>query len=350
MNEHSLYRRVIAGEAGVGASPVRGLLRAAEAIYAGIVAVRNAHYDRRGPSHPLSIPIISVGNLTVGGTGKTPFVIELVGRLERMGFSPAVVARGYKATDGQPGDEERVIRTHCPSVVYVADPDRALACEIARSEFGADVIVLDDGFQHRRLERSLDIVLVDATCPFGYGHMLPRGRLREPVGSLKRAHVVVITRCDQVSQAALERIEQRLRLVANEATHLMGRHHVTSVERLDGTPLEGSLEGKRAVLFAGIANPDTFVTTVRLLGADVVGRCWWSDHHHYRRRDLDSLFRSGRFPPHDVVLTTEKDAVKLAALGFTEQAGLFVVKVAIDLRGEGDTMLQLVLDRTLRQG
>lgn len=165
--------------------PVRAMLRVLEGLYARGVALRNTRYDRSGPRAVLDIPVISVGNLTVGGTGKTPFVIELVKRLDRMGLSPAVVSRGYKAAEGQPNDEERLIRESCPSVVCICDPDRAAAGQFARTKFGADVIVLDDGFQHRQLARTLDIVLIDATCPFGFGHLLPRGLLREPVGSLR---------------------------------------------------------------------------------------------------------------------------------------------------------------------
>ncbi len=344
----SFYRRVIAGEAGSWAAPVRGLLRAAESVYACAVAIRNARYDRNGPRTVLPIPVISVGNLTVGGTGKTPFVIELVKRLEGMGLSPAVVSRGYKAADGELNDEQRLIRKNHPGVVCVCDPDRALAGETARRRFGADVIVLDDGFQHRQLGRTLDIVLVDATCPFGFDHLLPRGLLREPVESLRRAHLVVLTRCGQVSSAALSRIGIRLDEVAGDVTRVQCNHRVTSIERLGGSAVEESLEGKRAVVFAGIGHPRAFATTVRSLGVEVVGERWRPDHYNYRRRDIDSLLRPGRFPPHDLCITTEKDAVKLAALGGFDHAGIVVVKVAIDFVGEGGTILQGVLDNALR--
>ncbi len=349
MSGHSLYRRIIAGEAGAWASPVRALLRAGEVPYALAIAIRNASYDRRGPWAVLPIPVISVGNLTVGGTGKTPFVIDLVKRLDQMGRSPAVVSRGYKADDGEPNDEERLIRQNCPGVVCVSDPDRIVACEIAHEDFGADVIVLDDAFQHRRLGRTLDIVLVDATCPFGFDHLLPRGLLREPVQSLRRAHVIALTRCDQVSRANLSRITARLSKVAGDAIQLQCNHRVTAIERLDGTPAGESLEGKRAVLFAGIGQPLSFATTVRTLGVDVVGERWWPDHHRYRRRDLDCLLHPARYPPHDLLITTEKDAVKLAMLGGLDRADILVVKIAIDFTGEDGTMLQETLEQALRR-
>ena len=345
MSEHSLYRRVIAGEAGRWASPLRGLLRAAEVVYARVVRLRNGRYDRHGPRRVLPVPVISVGNLTVGGTGKTPFVMELVNRLDRMGLRPAVVSRGYKRGAVSTNDEERLIRRSCPGVICVSDPDRAAAGEIAHRDLGADVIVLDDGFQHRQLGRSLDIVLVDATCPFGFGHLLPRGLLREPAESLRRAQVVVLTRCDQVSPARLSEIDARLRVLAPETTHLQCKHHVTSIRRLAGPPVTEPLEGKRAVLFAGVGNPRMFAVTVRSLGVEVVGERWWPDHHRYRPRDVAALLGSERFPPHDLLITTEKDAVKLEGLSGFDHADIVVVRIAIDFAGEGGTILQKVLEQ-----
>ena len=348
MRVQSLYHRIISGQAGAWATPLRGVLRVFEVVYTKVVDVRNRRYDREGASTILPIPVISVGNITVGGTGKTPFVIDLVRRLERMGFSPAVVARGYGAVNDEPNDEQRLIQKHCPHVVYLSNPDRIAAAEIAYRKCGADVIVLDDGFQHRRLGRKLDIVLVDATMPFGYDHVLPRGLLREPVKSLKRAQVVVISRADQASGAALERIDKRVRAAADEATHLKCNHRVTGVEYILGKVMTETLEGNRVVLFAGIGNPAAFRATAASLGVEVVGEKWWPDHHHYRRRDVNELLRVGRFPPHDLLLTTEKDAVKLAKLSGLEQANIFTVRVAIDFIDDGDRMLQEVLDQMLK--
>ncbi len=331
-------------------APMRGGLRLVETVYASAVAIRNAYYNRRGPRHVACVPVVSVGNLTVGGTGKTPFVINLVNRLEQMGFSPAVVSRGYGAATGEPNDEERLIRSNCPSVVCVSDRDRALAVEIAHQKYGADVVVLDDGFQHRRLGRTLDIVLIDATCPFGFGHLLPRGLLREPLDSLRRAHVVVLTRCDQVSQSELSQTESGLRAVATDTVQLKCSHRVTGIEWLDGTTIDDELDGKRAVVFAGIARPQAFLTTVRSLGIDVVGHRWWPDHHHYRKRDIDAFARIGAYPPHGLLLTTEKDAVKLAAMDGVDPRRIAVVKVAIDFMAGNDTIFQRILTETLAGG
>jgi len=350
MSEHSPFRRIIAGESGLWAAPIRGGLRLAEILYASGVAVRNSRFDRRGPRHVASIPVISVGNITVGGTGKTPFVIHLVGRLEQMGLAPAVVSRGYGTAAGEPNDEERLIRKSCAGVVCVSDPDRALAVEVAQRQFGANVVVLDDGFQHRRLARTLDIVLIDATCPFGFGHLLPRGLLREPLESLRRAHLIILTRCDQVSRSDLSSIESKVHAIAGNTLQLKCSHRVTGLQRLDGTPVEEPLEGKRAVLFAGIAQPQAFLTTVRSLGIDVVGCRWWPDHHRYRSQDIDSLMGVGRYPPYDLLVTTEKDAVKLTDLPGVGQARIAVARVAIDFVDGDDTMLQKFLIDTLVPG
>jgi tetraacyldisaccharide 4'-kinase len=347
MHAESLYHEIVSGRAGFWSVPVRGALRILEAGYAQAVALRNARYDREGAGVVLPVPVISVGNITVGGTGKTPVVIDLVGRLERMGLSPAVVARGYRSAHGEPNDEQRLIHRHWPQVTYLADPDRVAAGEAACRECGADVIVLDDGFQHRRLWRKLDIVLIDATLPFGYGHLLPRGLLREPVQSLRRAGVVVITRVDQASTAEVRRIEACVKSVASDSTVIKCNHRVTGIEHVSGSEKADSLEGRRVVLFAGIGNPRAFRATVQSLGVEVVGEKWWPDHYRYRRRDVDELLRVGRFPPHDVVLTTEKDAVKLARLSGLDHSNIFVVRVAIDFVEDGTRMLHAALDQVL---
>ena len=347
MIKPSPYRRIIGGQAGVWAVPIRGILRLAESLYSFGVALRTYWYDRRGAQTVLSIPVISVGNITVGGTGKTPLVIEVVRSLERMGLSPAVVSRGYRPLDDESNDEQRVILAHCPGVVCVSDPDRIRAAELAQDRFGADAIVLDDGFQHRRLGRTLDIVVVDATCPFGYGHLLPRGLLREPIRNLQRANVVVITRCDQASPAELSKLHERIRKIVPNGVHLRCTHRVTGVEKLDGTPIEEPLAGRRAVLFAGIGHPQAFATTVQSLGVEVVGARWWPDHHHYRQRDISSMLRPGRFPPHERLITTEKDAAKLKQLSGLEHVDILVLKIEIDFAGDGSTILQNVLKQTL---
>lgn len=349
MNGSELLQRMTSRETGIWGMPARGVLRACESAYAAAVAVRNAHYDRNGPRVVLPVPVISVGNLTVGGTGKTPFVIDLLERLARMRRTPAVVSRGYKSGGGLANDEERMIQRRVPGAICVSSSDRASAGEAAFGRRGADVIVLDDGFQHRQMGRTLDIVLIDATCPFGSDHLLPLGLLREPAAALRRADAVVITRCDQVSPTSLLWLDARVRELAGDVKHMKCKHVVIDIQHLDGTKIDESPRGKRAVLFAGIARPAAFAATVGQMGIEVVGHRWWPDHHAYSRRDIDDLFGTGRFPPHDWLLTTEKDAVKISGFDGLKNASLRIVRVAIDFIDDGDTMLQTLLDQVLQK-
>jgi len=339
----------MAGYGGWIGSLARPILAFVEVPYRGVITARNQRFDRIGPTARIPVPVISVGNLTAGGTGKTPLVIELGRRLDAMGRSCAVVARGYGAVRGDANDEQRLIEASCPSVLYIADPDRVRGARAAVHD-GADVVVLDDGFQHRRLHRDLDIVLVDATCPFGYDRLLPRGLLREPKGALRRAQVVIATRCDHASPAQVAHLLDQITRLAPDAHVLSLRHKVTSIERLDGAPIAVTLESKRVVVACAIGNPAAFVTTVQLLGGNVVARRFWEDHHRYSASDVAELFRPGRFPPHELKLTTEKDAVKLRPLLSGGSDGLAVVKIAVDMSKDDDTMLQSVLDNVVRKG
>lgn len=350
MNSASWYRRMINGDGGPLAAPLRAVLGTASWGYRFAVERRNAYFDNPRHCVTLPVPVISVGNLTVGGTGKTPMVIDLVRRLDAMGRNPAVVARGYAAADGEGNDEQRLIQSRCPGVIYVADADRVAASREAIDRCGANVIVLDDGFQHRRLARNLDIVLIDATCPFGFGHLLPRGLLREPPTSLERADLIVLTRCDQASADEVERARTRIHEIVGDRPVLKCRHHVTSIHRLDGSAGPPDLTGRRMVVFAGIANPRSLFTTVSTLGAEIVAHHWWPDHHAYSPSDLRALARPGRFPTHDAFVTTEKDAVKLAAIPEAEKLPILVLRVSIAFEGDGGAILQKKLEQVVLRG
>ncbi len=349
------WRRILAAQAGAQWWPVLIALTPLSIIYLWVVTCRNRIFDRRGPSACLDVPVISVGNITVGGTGKTPVVIDLVKRMETLGRTVAVVARGYGAVDGKANDEERLIRKHCPNVVYIANANRAEGGASAIKRFGANTIVLDDGFQHRKLKRDLDIVLIDATCPFGFGYLLPRGLLREPISSLTRASVIVLSRCDQVSAEQLQSLGKKLASIAPSVPLLRSTHRVVGLQSLAEKNIDYANTGLRAVLFGGIGHPEAFVKTVRSMNIEVVGEHWWPDHHNYQSSDLNQLMRIGRFPNCDIFLTTEKDAVKLCELKRTdamegiEDAAIGVVKIAIDFNESDDTILQGLVEQTLKK-
>lgn len=338
------------GQGGPVVTPVRGVLWTASLGYGLGVARRNARYDREVNRIRLSVPVISIGNLTVGGTGKTPMVVDVVERLLAKGKSPAVVARGYGAGQEEVNDEQRLIQTRCPGVSYVADADRVAAGRHAVTGLGADVIVLDDGFQHRRLSRDLDVVLVDATNPFGYDHLLPRGLLREPVSSLGRAGLVILTRCDQSSAVDLQRTTARVHEIVGRTPVLRCRHHVISLRRLNGAAESPDLSGRRVVLLAGIANPRSFAATVSNLGATIVGQRLFPDHHRYTPSDIARLATAGQFAPCAALITTEKDAVKLAAIPEAAALAIFVVRVAIAFEEDGGVILQRMIESVVTRG
>src|SRR4051812_37835557 len=201
------------------ASLLRGATAAAEPFYAMVAAARNRAFDAGvRKTHRQPRATISIGNITTGGTGKTPVVRWLAQRLRESGRHVAILSRGYKAEPGKLGDEQLMLDHALNSPVeqqripIVANPDRiAGANEALRLRADTDVFLLDDGFQHRRAERDLDIVLVSATNPFGYGRVLPRGMLREPLSGLRRAGAVVITHADQVGDSDLTTIERTIR-------------------------------------------------------------------------------------------------------------------------------------------
>ncbi|HWC89722.1 MAG TPA: tetraacyldisaccharide 4'-kinase, partial [Pirellulales bacterium] len=196
---------------GPAATLTRGLLRVAETPYALAMRGRNWVYDHRYQTiEHVDVPVISVGNLTLGGTGKTPLVAWIARWLREHDVRVALVSRGYGATADALNDEALELEDRLPDVPHLQNPDRASAAHLAVEEFDCQAIVLDDGFQHRRLARDLDIVLLDACEPFGFGHVFPRGTLREPVCGLRRAHVVVLSRADMADAAQRAAIRQRV--------------------------------------------------------------------------------------------------------------------------------------------
>ncbi len=193
------FRELVSGHRrGPDATALRGLLRAAELPYTLAVRFRNHRYDRRRTAvHHVSVPVISVGNLTLGGTGKTPMVKWLARRVEDLGARVALVSRGYRAASGELNDEARELAQALPTIPHIQNRDRVAAARFAIEKFNPDVLLLDDGFQHRRLARDLDVVLLDALEPFGFDHVFPRGTLREPLDGLaRRCRVPQPRRCN----------------------------------------------------------------------------------------------------------------------------------------------------------
>lgn len=297
-------------------------------IYDWITCFRNFLYDK----HILTvrcldeIHIICIGNIAVGGTGKTPAVQFFVRKLEEQGKKVAVVSRGYRGkrkedpclvSDGEnifvhpyeSGDEAYLHALNL-QVPVVVGKDRYEACLFAKEHFPIDTIVLDDGFQHRALSRDRDIVLIDATNPFG-GGLLPWGRLREDFArAAKRADEFIITKVDLVSKEEVEKIRQHLEENFQKKVSI-AIHRACSLEDLHGNKKElRSVQEKRVILFSGLANPENFEKTVLALGAKVVERMDYRDHYDFQEKDLQDAKKKMQEKEAMCILTTEKDFVK----------------------------------------
>lgn len=318
------YLATIAGEPGVGRSLARGLLRVVSWGYALGVAVREAIY-RAGLIRPLRVDarVLSVGNLTLGGTGKTPAVLHLAGQLRDAGERVAILIRGHGAQsvsgvkvvhDGarllldseEAGDEAVLLAQRLGNVPVLAGKDRRLTARYAVEQLGARVLVLDDGFQYRKLAVDEQIVLVDATNPWGNGRLFPAGPLRDPLSALARAAQVWLTRTDQVDAGPLA---ARVRALAPQASVRQTVHAPARLWRLsDGAPLElSALRDLRVAALSGIGNPRAFERTLAGLGACVVTHHVFPDHHRFGPEELAGAATGDG----EVVVTTEKDAVRL---------------------------------------
>ncbi|MBN1845736.1 MAG: tetraacyldisaccharide 4'-kinase [Sedimentisphaerales bacterium] len=316
-------RAILSGDqAGPRAGLIRSALAVPATLYKPVVGLRNWLYDHGWKkTYQLPVPVICVGNLTVGGTGKTPLVIWLCRLIQRRGLRVAILSRGYRGPTEQGNDETTLLRQALPEVPIVINPDRVQGGRQAVDDHRAQVLVLDDGFQHRRLRRDLDIVLIDCTCPFGYGHLLPRGLLREPPNQLRRADVVILSHCDMISKDELARLEQHIRQylppadaeARRPATLLVhSQHQPIGLFGSDGTKYNLSdLQGKRVFAFCGIGNPQAFEDMLRQLGAELKGHYVFGDHYIYDELDAKLLHEWRSEFQADRLVTTEKDWVKL---------------------------------------
>ena len=337
------WRAVVRGTArDPGAFVLRRLLWAARLPYGIGVWWLNRYFDRGRDVHRAGVPVISIGNLTVGGTGKTPCVEYVARLLREHDFQVAILSRGYGSEAGR-NDEAMVLEENLPDVPHYQGRERVELARIAIEESESEVLVLDDGFQHRRLARDLDVVLIDATDPWASGYLLPRGGLREPRQNLRRAGLVVLTRCDTVPAGTVEGIENEVRRIAPGLPVVKTIH--APLELLNGEGREdiAALKGRPVAAFCGIGNPDAFHTTLIRLGADVWDLRTFPDHHPYTREDVDDLRRWAAEMPADAwIVTTQKDWVKLrlAELG---SRPLWAVRVGLQFVDGKDVFDRAIL-------
>ena len=359
--------------AGTGPALYGAFLQALSWLFNGIAQSRWWLYRHRiFHDQPLGCLVVVVGNLTVGGTGKTPVVEKFAKALRDRGRKVAILSRGYKSrsvpfwkkwwwalthaepppprivSDGEnvlldsfeAGDEPYMLARNLPGVIVLVDKNRVKAGEYAIKRFGCDTLVLDDGFQYLPLKGRLNLLLVDKTNPFGNGQLLPRGILREPIKHLKRASYVFLTKSNGQRDPELERLI---------ATHNPGvdiiecAHRPRHLQRF-GVPPDAPgareplsfLKDRRVFAFSGIATPESFEKFLRDLGAVIVGRERFLDHYRFDQEDLTELFAMARRENAECLVTTEKDAVRISE-NLTCPLPLFYLRLEIEiLRGAAD--------------
>jgi len=340
---------------------MRFALGAAGVVYCVIICIRNFLYNNDlSKSYALTpaglkttdrsqatIPVISVGNITVGGTGKTPMVIWLCEFLRAKQIKCAILTRGYKAENGNRSDEPAVLARNCPEAALIVNPDRLAGAIEAVKRQHCQVLIMDDGFQHRRLHRDIDIVTIDATLPFGYGKMLPAGLLREPVSSLKRAQAAVITRSDLVSEENLGKLSERINKVNPNIVIARTIHApVCAMTAGDKQISLEKLKGKVVYAFCGIANPEAFFETINRLGVKLAGTKIYDDHHNYTAADVNALYTEAAQSGAQILLTTEKDYNKI---GLPDtRSDLTLAYLAVKLRFvSGEDKTRQLIERSI---
>lgn len=321
----------------------------AEACYKRIISARNCSYDNRQEAGELfnsPIPTISVGNISVGGSGKTPLTIWLSGMLRTKGRRPAIIARGYRAGPSGLNDELQLAMRKCPYAAVIANPDRINAIRDAVTFHGADAAILDDAFQHRKVRRDLDIVLVDATRGFGNGHMLPAGPLREPIESLGRADVVLLTRTEQMQPVRLDALARQIAERAGRDLPV-GRigFQLSGIADLQFAPADFP-EGPGGA-FAGIGNFDSFVNACQHNGLDVVAQMPLSDHVGYDEALCERIGRWAKASGVGWLVTTEKDAVKLSQISLAWPVPVLVLAIRVVPDEETRALLEEKVDSLL---
>jgi tetraacyldisaccharide 4'-kinase len=351
-----------------GAEPPGALLPillALEGVYAFGVSLRNTAYDM-GAFRPVRVSpkVISVGNLTMGGSGKTPFVELVVRKL--IPLKAGILSRGYGGKSGKPAhvvsdgsslsapppvsaDEPYMLARRLTGVPVVCAPCREKGATFMAHRFGLDAIVLDDGFQRRSVHRDLDILLIDANAPFGSARLIPLGMLREPVTEARRADVIVITNAQDAGIKRIEGLKSEIRLAAGmDKPIITAGGRGTGFFGIDGS--RASAQTGPAFAFCGIANPERFEESLKAGGMTIAGRMTFSDHHQYSKDDMAQVFREAEKLKSAAIITTEKDAVRLLNLEFPAGGPPLVYAGYETFIIEGEDMLDSALADVFRKG
>lgn len=295
-------------------APIKSVLYLLSLVYGLVILCRKILYKLKiFRSHRVQLKVVSIGNLTLGGTGKTPFAIALAGILEDEMQSPvALLIRGYG------WDEQALLKKNLPDTPILVGEDRVKSAHKAIRLYGSQFAVLDDGFQHWEIERDLDIVLIDSRNPFGNNRLFPRGVLREPKKALKRADVVVFTKID-AKGAGLDIMRDEISRMKSSIIFLEAVHRPSHLYdprvRKDRDLL--FLRDKKVILVSSIGDPEYFEQTVKSLGATILDHMVFNDHHDFKEADIKRILKMCGARAPDFMVTTEKDAVKFARMSFS---------------------------------
>jgi len=327
-------------------APFKCALYLLSLVYGAAIFIRRILYVLRiFRSEKVPMRIASVGNLTLGGTGKTPFVIALAGIVRsELKREPCVLMRGYG------WDETAMLKKNLPDTPILAGEDRVKQAHRAIKLYGSSIGILDDGFQYWEMQRDLNIVLVDSRSPFGNGHLFPRGVLREPKTALKRADIVVFTKTNKRT-VDLGRLKDELKRINGSLVFLEAMHkpvHLYDSKARRELPLS-AIKGKRVILLSSIGDPSYFEETIDGLGAVIVEHVAFSDHHEYNIRDIERVKRRCDERAFDCIVTTEKDAVKFArkSLYFGKHT-LLTLAVEMDITAGKEILIDRL--RSLHRG
>jgi tetraacyldisaccharide 4'-kinase len=338
-------------------------------LYGVVMKARRALYrSGRFRVYELGVPVISVGNLTTGGTGKTPLVEWIAAELAQMGRRVCVLSRGYGrrnaavrviVSDGteiitdpaQAGDEPLLLAEKLRGrAAVISDADRVSAARWALENLHSDVFILDDGFQHLRVARNLNILTIDATNPWGNGKLLPAGILRESPGEIARADCIVITRADQLDST--EELEREIAALSRDRPPFSSRMRLSGLREIRGNEVpsliaDDEIKALRVAAFCALGNPESFFSLLRRNGYQLVHTQAFRDHHPYRQSDLDLVVDESLAHNAQVLLTTAKDEVKLRSLKFALPC--YTADIAIEIDHQ-EKLRELIAEAVTKRG
>lgn len=307
-------------------------------------------YIKKMLSHPQAsgMPVICIGNITVGGTGKTPAVMQIVKLLEEEEYKPAIVSRGYRGSrskvgaivcDGakillnpeESGDESYLMALRLKNIPIAIGHNRLSVVLRLMRGYDIDVIIMDDGIQNNSIYKEISIITIDATNPFGNGLILPAGDLREPKSALKRADLILITKSDLISEIRLKELEKRIKRISAGCMIFKSKYKISEIYRIDDNDFRypvSAISDKRVLLITAIGNPEAFLKTVIKYKPDVVRLLPFPDHYNYTERDCDRFVKESNY--YDYVLVTEKDYVKMKKYHLNPKFFVLPISVAFE--------------------